>query len=133
LSIDTNLNKWFNDFNYIVDDIVSRSNIHHCRQGNKKGDKRDRPGCFNENGICKARFPRELVPQTQVDDLTGALIMKKKEAWVNTYTPTLSYLFRCNTDVTSLLSGTAIKAIVAYISDYVTKPGLKTYTVFDTI
>ena len=39
----------------------------------------------------------------------------------------------CNTDITSLLSGTAIKAIVAYVSDYVTKPGLKTYTVFDTI
>jgi len=31
------------------------------------------------------------------------------------------------------LSGTAIKATVAYISDYVTKPGLKTYTIFDTI
>jgi len=33
----------------------------------------------------------------------------------------------------ALLSGTAIKAIVAYISDYVTKPGLKTYIIFDTI
>src|SRR6266567_3605182 len=33
----------------------------------------------------------------------------------------------------SLLSGTAIKAIVAYISDYVTKPGLKTYSIFDAI
>jgi len=32
-----------------------------------------------------------------------------------------------------LLSGTAIKAVVAYTSDYITKPGLKTYTIFDTI
>jgi hypothetical protein len=48
-------------------------------------------------------------------------------------TPIVTYLLRCNTDITSLLSGTAIKAIVAYVSDYVTKPGLKTYTVFDTI
>jgi len=45
----------------------------------------------------------------------------------------VTFLLRCNSDVTSLLSGTAIKAIVAYISDYVTKPGLKTYTIFDTI
>jgi hypothetical protein len=45
----------------------------------------------------------------------------------------VTLLLRCNSDVTSLLSGTAIKAIVAYISDYVTKPGLKTYTIFDTI
>jgi len=41
-------------------------------------------------------------------------------------------LLRCNTDTTSPLFRTAIKAIVAYISDYVTKPGLKTY-IFDTI
>ena len=31
------------------------------------------------------------------------------------------------------MSGTAIKAIVAYISDYITKPGLKTYVIFDAI
>ena len=35
--------------------------------------------------------------------------------------------------MTSLLSGIAIKAIVAYISDYVTNPGLKTYSIFDAI
>ena len=45
----------------------------------------------------------------------------------------MTYLLRCNSDVTSLLSRTAIKANVAYISNYVTKPGLKTYTIFDTI
>ena len=52
---------------------------------------------------------------------------------MNTVTPLLSYLLRSNSDVTSLLSGTAIKAIVAYVSDYITKPGLKTYSVFDVI
>jgi hypothetical protein len=65
--------------------------------------------------------------------MTGALIIKKGEAWLNTFTPTITYVLRCNTDTTSLLSGTAIKAIVAYVSDYVTKPGLKTYSIFDTI
>jgi hypothetical protein len=45
----------------------------------------------------------------------------------------VTYLLCCNSDITSLLSGTAIKAIVAYISDYITKPGLKTYSIFDTI
>ncbi|KAF8231679.1 hypothetical protein L208DRAFT_1275948, partial [Tricholoma matsutake] len=52
---------------------------------------------------------------------------------INTLTPLITYLFCCNSDTTSLLSGTAIKAIVAYVSDYVTKPGLKTYSIFDTI
>ena len=35
--------------------------------------------------------------------------------------------------MTNLLSGTAIKAVTAYISDYITKPTLKMYVVFDTI
>ena len=68
-----------------------------------------------------------------VDPATGALKMKKGEAWINFFSPILTYLLRCNTDTTSLLSGTAIKATVAYITDYVTKPGLNTYSMFDTI
>ena len=69
-----------------------------------------------------------------VDPLTGALMIKKGESWLNTFTPLITYLLRCNTDTTSLLSGTAIKAIIVYVvSDYVTKPGLKTYSIFDTI
>ena len=71
--------------------------------------------------------------QSVVDSKTGALNIKKGEPWINTFTPLVTYLWRCNSDVTSLLSGTAIKAIVAYISDYVTKPGLKTYSIFDAI
>ena len=68
-----------------------------------------------------------------VDPATGALKMKKGEAWINYFSPLLTFLVRCNTDTTSFLSGTAIKATVAYITDYVTKPGLNTYSMFDTI
>ena len=52
---------------------------------------------------------------------------------MNTITPVLTYLLRSNSDVTSLLSGTAIKAVVAYVTDYITKQSLKTYTIFDVI
>ncbi|KAF7972082.1 hypothetical protein HWV62_19165, partial [Athelia sp. TMB] len=52
---------------------------------------------------------------------------------MNTFTRTLTYLLRCNTDVTSLLSGTALKAVVAYVTEYITKSGLKTYHVFDAV
>jgi hypothetical protein len=74
-----------------------------------------------------------LFETTVVDPETGALNMKKGEAHMNTVTPLLTYLLRCNTDVTSLLSGTAITAIVAYVTEYITKTGLKTYSIFDTI
>ncbi len=59
--------------------------------------------------------------------------MKKREAWINTFTSILTYLLRCNTDVTSLRSGTAIKAVLIYVSDYITKPALKTHVFFNVI
>ncbi|KIM74021.1 hypothetical protein PILCRDRAFT_80473, partial [Piloderma croceum F 1598] len=82
---------------------------------------------------CKRRFPRETFEQTMVEPKTGALNLKKGEPWMNTITPILTYLLCSNSDVTSLLSGTAIKAIVAYVTDYITKQSLKTYSIFDVI
>ena len=117
------LGVWWHKFKYTVDDLLWQSNIHEC--GSRcYADGRD---------SCKPRFPRELFKETIVDPESGALNMKKGEAHMNTITPMLTYLLRCNTDVTSLLSGTAVKAVVAYVTEYVTKPGLKTYSIFDTI
>lgn len=82
---------------------------------------------------CKARFPRKCFDQTLIDKDTGALEQRKGEPNINWYSPILTFLMRCNTDVTSLLSGTAIKSVIAYTTDYITKPGLKTYTVFEAI
>jgi hypothetical protein len=78
-------------------------------------------------GECKCQFPRDTFSQALVDPKSGALSLKKGEAWMNSVTPLLSYLLRSNSDVTSLLSGTVIKAVVAYVSDYITKLSLKTY------
>lgn len=52
---------------------------------------------------------------------------------MNSITSLATYLMRCNTDVSSLLSGTAIKAVVAYVSDYITKASLKTHVIFELI
>src|SRR6202044_3586583 len=115
---------WWQNFKNTVDDLIP---------ADEKKQKKERRGCINKHGNCKACFPRQTFEKTEVDPKTGALNIKKGEKWINTLTPIVTFLLRCNSDVTSLLSGTAIKAIVAYISDYLTKPGLKTYTIFDTI
>ena len=130
------LHSWWSRFKSTVDSLILKSNVHDCSRNlssSEKAIKKDRPTCINKQGKCKARFPRPLFAQTEVDPKTGALNVKKGEAWINTLTPIVTFLLRCNSDVTSLLSGTAIKAIVAYISDYVTKPGLKTYAIFEAI
>lgn len=45
----------------------------------------------------------------------------------------VSYLLRCNTDVTCLLSGMQVKAVVAYVTDYITKSSLKMYMIFEVV
>jgi len=115
--------KWWEDLPNVIDEIILRSNVHEC---NKK--------CTSDwTKPCKARFPRDIVKETFVDEKTGVIDMKKLEEWINYYCPILSYLLRSNSDITSLLSGTAIKAIVIYITDYITKFPLKTAAMFDTI
>ena len=52
---------------------------------------------------------------------------------LNNVTAEVTYPICCNTDVTSLLSGTAIKAVVAYVSDYISKPALKIYLICEAV
>ena len=129
-SCEKDQNLWWQEYESTVDDILLRSN-QHTHKFDKNGNNISY--CMTAKGECKRRFPRDTFSQTLVEPKTGALNLKKGEAWMNFVTPLLSYLLRCNTDVTSLLSGTAIKAVVAYVSDYITKPSLKTYSIFDVI
>jgi hypothetical protein len=101
--------------------------------GTLKTVKQGPKGCLDRNGICRARFPREVHERTTVDETDGHVSVKKLEAYMNTFTPCLTYLMCCNTDVTSLSSSTSIKAIVSYISDYITKPTLKTHQIFSSM
>ncbi|KAF8237610.1 hypothetical protein L208DRAFT_1246566, partial [Tricholoma matsutake] len=78
-------------------------------------------------------FPRLIYGKTEIDDESGSINIRKHESWLNTFTYAVTYVFRCNTDVTSLRSGTAIKGVLLYISNYVTKPALKTHVIFDTV
>ena len=129
--------EWAVRYATTVDDLLLRSNVHSCNRGmNRDGTRKKNKasgGCMdNKWKKCKARFPRPTFLKTVIDEL-GAICMKKIEAWLNTFTPLVTYAFRCNTDVTSLSSGTAIKAVVLYVSDYITKSTLKTHTIFDSI
>ena len=134
--------QWWDNYYHTVDDLILKSNVHKCsvsrvnvdsQTGKSKAAVQGPKGCIDRNGNCRARFPRDLHESTTVDTEDGHIMMKKLEAFLNTFTPCLTYLIRSNSDVTSLLSGTSIKAIVSYISDYVTKPTLKTYQIFSSM
>ncbi|KAJ3718488.1 hypothetical protein C8R42DRAFT_550941, partial [Lentinula raphanica] len=110
---------WLISYHDEIDDILLKSNLHDCFKS-----------LFKK---CKARFPRQCFPVSTVDSDTGHINLKKLEPWINDVCPPLTYLVRGNTDVTSILSGTAMKSCVVYIADYITKTGLKTHVIFDSI
>ena len=131
------LAEWRSKFQTETDDLLFRSNVHKCSNnmdfaGNIKAN-RTHGGCLSKWNICKARFPRLTFFKTLFDKITGHINVKKHEPMMNTFNYVLTYLMRCNTDVTSLLSGTAVKAVVAYVTDYITKSTLKTHVMFAII
>ena len=126
------LRHWWTKFQDTVDDILLRSNVHKCSSSDPGKLKFKAKGCLNQNGLCKARFPRPIIPETTVNVEDGYINMKKTESMLNTISPCITYIFRCNTDVTSMLSGTSIKAVISYVTDYICKPTLKTHQIFAT-
>lgn len=115
--------RWWDKFPWITDYILCKSNVHRCSQVSCRKD-----------GVktCKARFPRRVVEESKVLP-DGAVELRKSEEYLNTFSPLISYLLRGNTDVTSLLSGTAIKAVVKYVTDYITKSPLKSHALFESV
>ncbi|KZT00760.1 uncharacterized protein LAESUDRAFT_617766, partial [Laetiporus sulphureus 93-53] len=131
--LDAKLNEAIRDAYHSVcedpDEVVYTSNRHTCRiqMQHRKGCKQD------NNDSCRACFPRELWPETVVDEDFGAINFKKIEPWINTFNPVISSVLHCNTDVTCLLSGTQVKAVITYLTDYVTKSPLTTHSMFDSV
>lgn len=139
---------WWERYKLTFDDLFVRSNVHACwgRKDNKsdakdgKGKQSDKAkvvrqhatgkGCLNSQGVCTARFPRETFMQSCIDKATGHLNIRKREADLNDVNSTVTFAHRCNTDCRCLLSGTSVKAVVGYVTDYVSKAWLKTHQVF---
>ncbi|KAJ3526701.1 hypothetical protein NMY22_g10064 [Coprinellus aureogranulatus] len=129
---------WWSYFLYRFDTVFLRSNVHSCQRyinldGSTSKKMVYRACTDNQFKRCRARFPRPLHAKTKVDPATGALVMKKGEAWVNFVNRVTTFIMGCNTDVTCLLSGTAVKAVIVYVTDYITKQGLKTHVLYDAI
>lgn len=130
---------WINHMEADADQLAYNLNNHTCRCAHKNNKQYNNDACntnsfcIDEYGNCKACMPRDTFDTTHIDPETGAIRLKKKEAWWNTWTKLVTYLIRSNTDVTCMLSGTTVKAVIAYITDYISKPGLKSNVIFDAI
>ncbi|KAH9848178.1 hypothetical protein C2E23DRAFT_710553, partial [Lenzites betulinus] len=82
------------------------------------------------DGPRKCRFDLEkenVIPTTTVDSETGELTLRIVNGMINNYNPTMLEGLRCNMDIQFIGSGEEAKAVIYYITDYITKSPLKAH------
>ena len=77
-----------------------------------------------EKKTCRMRMPRQLVPVSTIDPDSGHISMKRSDPWINNFNEYLIAACRSNMDIKFIWSGSDAKALVYYITDYVTKMSL---------
>jgi hypothetical protein len=70
------------------------------------------------------RMPRKLVPASTIDPDTGSISMRRSDPLINNFNEYLIAASRSNMDIKFIWSGNDAKALVYYITDYVTKMSL---------
>ncbi|CAF2181151.1 unnamed protein product, partial [Rotaria magnacalcarata] len=103
--------------------LVEASNVHKhsdtCYKYWKanQGDKK----------TCRTRMPRQLIPFSKIDPDTGHISLRRSDPWINNFNEYLIAACRSNMDIKFIWSGSDAKALVYYITDYVTKTNLSFY------
>ncbi|KAI0649229.1 hypothetical protein C8Q79DRAFT_880323, partial [Trametes meyenii] len=84
-------------------------------------------------GPPKCRFDLDednTIPATTYDPETGELTLRISDGMANNYNPTLLEALRCNIDIQYIGCGEEAKAVIYYITDYITKSPLKAHVAY---
>ena len=85
----------------------------------------------NEPAECRFDHDENNFRETSdFDPETGELCLRCLEGLVNNFNATMLEAIRCNMDIKFIGSGESAKAILYYITDYITKSDLKTHVAF---
>ncbi|CAF4251337.1 unnamed protein product [Rotaria socialis] len=106
--------------------IVETSNIHKHSATCYKYSKEKPDGLKS----CRMRMPRVLVKNSSIDAFTGQITMRRSHPWINNFNEWLISACRSNMDIKFIWTGNDAKALVYYITDYVTKSSLAFYDMF---
>lgn len=100
--------------------LVETSNIHKHSDTCYKYWKANR----DNKKRCRMRMPRKLIPVSTIDPDTGNIFMRRSHPMINNFNEYLIAACRSNMDIKFIWSGNDAKALVYYITDYVTKMSL---------
>ncbi|KAH7904933.1 hypothetical protein BJ138DRAFT_1138421 [Hygrophoropsis aurantiaca] len=64
---------------------------------------------------------------TELDSETLSILLKRLHPWINNFNELILFLLQCNMDIKYIGSGEAAKALVYYVTDYISKTDLQTH------
>ncbi|KAJ7086496.1 hypothetical protein C8R44DRAFT_650865, partial [Mycena epipterygia] len=111
-------------FKQTVEELVIKSNWHVHKNTCWKYLK---PGEQHNDSTCRMRITGEVNPLTKLDEDTESIILRRLHPRINNYNQFVMFLLRCNMDIKYIGSGEAAKALVYYVTDYITKSQLSTH------
>lgn len=117
-------------FRKVVTALVNSCNWHQhtdtCWKHLRSGQPRD-------DAHCRMRIDGTTRPCTEIDPESLSVLLRRLHPRINNYNETLIFLLQCNMDIKYISSGPAAKALVFYITDYITKSSLSVHTGLDAI
>ncbi len=115
------------DFKRDVVQLVNSNNIHNHTATCYKYSKR------NANQICRMRMPRRIENVSSIDIESGEIKLKRLHETINNFNEYIISACRSNMDIKYIFSGSDAKALVYYITDYVTKSSLSFHDTFSLV
>lgn len=107
-----------------VKDLACACNwhIHHdtCWKHLKPDEPRD-------DSHCQMRLNGSTRSFTELDEETESILLRRFHPWINNFNDVILFLLQCNMDIKFIGSGPAAKALVYYITDYITKDSLSVH------
>lgn len=89
---------------------------------------------LHEKKECRFNLDPSLhVEKTTIDLDTGEIDFRISDGMVNNFCETILLAMRCNIDIKFIGSGQSAKAVLYYITDYITKSQLKAHTAYSAL
>ena len=76
------------------------------------------------DALCRMSIDGSVRETTGVDEETGGILLRRLHPRIANYNDLVVFLMKCNMDIKHIGSGEGAKALVYYVTDYVTKPSL---------
>ena len=64
---------------------------------------------------------------TMLDEETFSILLYHLYPWINNYNNVVQFLFKCNMDIKFIGLGEVAKALIYYVTNYITKASFSTY------